>query len=307
MSDDAFTTGSDEPMSEDTAAQEPEEPIAGSSPETADEGGEEGGGAGMAGPLEIPSTGRLFVVFGGAAMALSTLLSWLEVGNDSFPNIAGVGVSTFGVGTIVFLAGLSLVLRRPSSGVTMGIALGALGSTLVYITLVGLDNGLAAGVWVGLAGSAIAVLGALILVFEEEDRPQLQLRSPAAALGAALAVVASFWLDWVLNSSALIADRRTGEEAFNGLHSDVLFGFPILILGGIVLVLLTELTSLQTSLAKGRQQWIYLIIQMAGVAIAVTAGSNVVGLMMLGVFAFGSGPLVALVGGVMITRSIKEA
>ena len=122
-----------------------------------------------------------------------------------------------------------------------------------------------------------------------------------------MAVVASFWLDWVLNSSALIADRRTGEEAFNGLHSDVLFGFPILILGGIVLVLLTELTSLQTSLAKGRQQWIYLIIQMAGVAIAVTAGSNVVGLMMLGVFAFGSGPLVALVGGVMITRSIKEA
>lgn len=307
MSDDVFTTRSDEPASQDTAAEEPEEPMVEDSPEVADEGGDDGGGTGMLGPLEIPSTGRLFVVVGGAAMALSTLLSWLEVGNDSFPNIAGVGVSTFGVGTIVFLAGLTLVMRHPTSGVTMGIALGALGSTLVYITIVGLDNGLAAGVWVGLAGSAIAVLGALIQVFEEEDRQQLQLRRSAAALGAALAVVASFWLDWVLNSSALIANRSTGEEAFNGLHSDVVFGFPILILGGIVLVLLAELTTMQNPFAKDRQQWIYLMIQMAGVAIAVTAGSNVVGLMMLGVFAFGSGPLVALVGGIMITRSIKEA
>ncbi|WP_419930121.1 hypothetical protein [Candidatus Poriferisocius sp.] len=307
MSDDAFTTRSEEPASQDFADQEPEDAMAEGSPEAADAGGDDGGGTGMLGPLELPSTGRMFVVVGGAAMALSTLLSWLEVGNDSFPNIAGVGVSTFGVGTIVFLAGLLLVLRRLTSGVAMGIALGALGSTLVYITIVGLDNGLAAGVWVGLAGSAIAVLGALILVFEEEDRPQLQLRPSAAALGAALAVVASFWLDWVLNSSALIANRRTGEEAFNGLHSEVLFGFPILILGGIVLVLLTELTTMQTPFAKDRQQWIYLMIQMAGVAIAVTAGSNVVGLMMLGVFAFGSGPLVALVGGVIITRSIKEA
>ena len=294
-------------MPGDISAEEPEELIADSSAETADEGSNGGGSTGILGSLEIPSTGRMLVGIGGAAMALSTLLSWVEVGNDSFPNIAGVGVSTLGVGSIVFLAGLLFVLRRLSVGITMGIALGALGSTLVYISLVGTDNGLAAGAWVGLAGSAIAVLGALVLVFKEDDRPSLQLRRLSAVLGAALAVVASFWLDWVLNSSALISDRGMGEEAFNGLHSEVLFGFPILILGGIVLLLLFESTSIQTSMAKVRQQWIFLLIQMAGVAIAVTAGSNVVGSMMLGVFAFGSGPLVALVGGVVIAHSIKQA
>ena len=307
MNDDVSTTESGQPMPEDSTAQEPGEPIADNPAEAADAGSEDGGGTGMFGSFKVSSKGRKLVSVGGAVMALSTLLSWLEVGNDSLPNIAGVGVSTFGVGSIVFLAGLALVLRRLPVGVTMGIALGALGSTLVYISLVGRDNGLAAGAWVGLAGSAIAVLGALVLVFKEDDRPPLQLHRSLAALGAALAVVSSFWLDWVLNSSALISDRGRGDEAFNGLHAEVLFGIPILILGGIVLLILVESTSIQSSMSKIGQQWIALLIQMAGVAIAVIAGSNVVGLMMLGIFAYGSGPLVALVGGIMITRSIKQA
>ena len=40
MNDGAFTTESDEPMSEDTAAEEPQQPIVDSSAEAADEGGD---------------------------------------------------------------------------------------------------------------------------------------------------------------------------------------------------------------------------------------------------------------------------
>lgn len=307
MNDDVSTAGSNEPMSEDTAAEEPEEPMVESSPEAADEGDDDGGDTRMLGDIEIPSTGRMLVGIGGAAMALSTLLSWIEVGGDSFPNIAGVGVSSFGIGFVVFLAGLSLLLGRLSVGATMGIALGAFGSTLIFISLIGIDDGLlAVGAWVGLAGSAVAVLGALMMLADSDDRPPLDFRPVSAALGAALAVVASFWLDWVLNASALIGrERGRDQDAFYGLDADVLFGIPILILGGIVLVLVIELMSFPPAAAEKRRQAIYLMAQIAGIAITVIAGTNIVGLMMLGVFAYGSGPLVAVVGGVLITRSIR--
>ena len=49
-----------------------------------------------------------------------------------------------------------------------------------------------------------------------------------------------------------------------------------------------------------------MVSQAAGVAIIVIAGSNVLA-MVFGNNAFGSAPIVALVGGIMLTRSIKEA
>ena len=299
MTDDVFTTRSHEPASQDTAAQEPEDPIAPSSPETADEGGDDGGGAGMLGPIELPSTGRLLVGLGGAVLALSTLLSWVEAGPDSFPNIAGVGTSAYGVGLAVFLVGLSLLLRSKSVAATLGMALGAFALTLISIILIGADNDLfGIGAWVGLAGAAVAILGALQLGFESDERPDLEFHPLPAALGAVLAVIASFWLDWVAG---------TASGTVGGLDFDVLFGFPILILAGIALVFAVELISVPQMVMEGRRQALLMIAQAAGVGIVVIAGSNVLATMVLGYDSFGSGPIVALVGGIMLTRSIKEA
>lgn len=306
MNDDVFTTGSDEAASEDTAAQEPEEPIAPSSPEAADESGDDGSGAGMLGPIEIPSSGRLLVVIGGAAMALSTLFSWVELGSDSFPNIAGVGTTTVGAGLAVFLVGLSLLLRSKSVAATLGMALGAFAITLIYIVLSDRDF-LAFGAWLGLAGTAVAVLGALLLAFESSDSPDLELSFTPAALGAALAVVASFWLDWILSLGSTFAGGFGDVGPLNGLDRDVLFGVPVLILAGVALVLVVELISVPRMALEGRRQLLLTICRTAGIAITVIAGSNVLGMLLLGLFAFGSGPLVALVGGVMLVCSIKEA
>lgn len=294
MTDDVFTTRSDEPASQDPAAQEPEEPIAPSSPEAADVGGDDGGGTGMLGAIEIPSTGRLLVGLGGAVMALSALLSWLKTGPDSFPNTTGIGDSTFGVGLAVFLVGLSLLLRSRSVAATLGMSLGAFAIALIFIVLIGTDSHLlGVGAWVGMAGAAVAVLGALQLGYESDDRPDLEFHPLPGALGSALAVVASFWLDWVAGP-------------ISGLDSDVLFGLPVLILGGLALVLIVELISVPRMVMEGRRQVLLTASRVAGVAIVVIAGSNVLG-MLFGNDAFGAAPIVALVGGIMLTRSIKEA
>ena len=289
---------------------DPEEPTADSTPEAADEGADNGGSTGMLGSIEIPLTGRLLVRMGGAVMALSALLSWLELNISGFPNVSGAGYTTRGVGLAVLLVGLTFLLRPGAVGVTLGMALGAFGATLIFIVLVGTGSGLlAAGAWVGLIGTAIALLGALLEVFESGDRPRLDFHPLPAALGAVLAVVASFWLDWVLNPSAWIGglNDEWREAPFNGVDMGVLFGLPILILGGIALVFTVDLVSAPRKVLEGRRQALLLICQAAGVAIVVIAGSNALNGALFGYSAFGSGPLVALVGGIMLTRSIHHA
>ena len=308
MNDDVSTTESDQPMSEDSAAEEPELPRGEGSPESADEDGEGGGDSGMMGPLEIPSTGRMLVGIGGAVMALSTLFSWVEIGADSFPNIAGVGDSTIGIGLAVFLVGLSLLLRHRSMAATLGMALGAFGATLTLIMVIGTDNDvLGFGAWLGLVATAVAVVGALLLVYESDERPALDFHPMEGALGAALAIAASIFLDWALASAYFLGggNPQLGEVA-NGLDPDILFGLPVLILGGIALVFIVELISVPRMVLEGRRQWLLMISQTAGVAIVVIAGSNVLGSAILGFRSFGSGPLVALVGGIILTRSIRQ-
>ncbi len=308
MNDDVSTTESDQPMSDNSAAEEPEEPMAGGESEPAAEKGENGGGPGKLGSFKNLLTGGMLVRVGGAIMAIAALFSWLEVGNDSFPNVAGVGTTTFGVGLTVFVLGLSLFLRPWSVAVTLGTTLGAIGITLVFISIVGTSGGeLAIGAWIGLAGSGIALIGALQVAAKSDKKPTLDVRLMPVALGAALAVVASFWLDWMLNFGLYIFSGSESSEPLNGLHPDVLFGVPILILGGIVLLACTELTAIPLITSEGRRQVLLLVCQIAGIAITVIAGSNVVGMMLLGLFVFGSGPLVALVGGLLMIRSIREA
>lgn len=300
MTDDAFTTGSDEPMSEDTAAEEPEQPIVDSSVEAADAGGDDGGGNGMLGPLEIPSTGRMLVGLGGAAMVLATLFSWIESGPDSFPNISGIGTSTFGVGLTVFLVGLALLVRVKSAAATLGMSLGAFAINLIFILIVGADAPLLGfGAWLGLAGCSVAVLGALVSAYEQEEAPTLDVHPVAGALGAVLAVVASFWLDWTRGSYDF--------APLSGVDTDLKFGIPVLILGGIALVLLVDLLTVPRMVMESRRQVLLMICQTAGIAIVVIAGSNVLAKTMLAPEFFGSAPIVALVGGIMLIRSIKEA
>lgn len=300
MNADVFAAGSDKPMSEDAAAEEPEEPMVEGSPEAADADGDVGDGAGMLGPLEIPSMGRILVGLGGAAMVLSTLFSWIELGSDSFPNVSGVGSSTIGVGLTVFLVGLSLLVRAKSVAATLGMSLGAFAITLIFVLIVGIDAPLLGlGAWFGLAGCSVAVLGALISAYEQEEAPTLEIHSAAGALGAVLAVVASFWLDWT----------RSGYDVLplSGVDTDLKFGIPVLILGGIALVLIVDLLTVPRMVLEGRRQWLLTVCQTAGIGVVVIAGSNVLAMAVLGYEGFGSAPIVALAGGIMLTRSIKEA
>ncbi|WP_419918399.1 hypothetical protein [Candidatus Poriferisocius sp.] len=312
MSDDLPTTEADEPMTGDTASEEPdeltgdtasEEPVAAGASETAGEGESDTGNP-IVVFFEIPSISRLLVGLGGAVMAISTLFSWLEVGQDSFPNFAGVGTSTLGVGLMVFLVGLVLLLKPQPVGTTLGLALGSLAITLIFIVLIGPgDSSFGFGAWIGLAGTALAVLGALYQAFESRDHPTvLDFQPGSAALGAALAVVASFWLDWV---GPAFPFEGFWENA-SGVNRDVLFGLPVLILAGVALVFTVELIFQQQGM--GGRRVLLMLSQVAGTAITVIAGANVLGLAM-GWFLpgplFGSGPLVALVGGVMLTRSIR--
>ena len=322
MNDDASTTEADQPMSEDTAAEEPEQPIADSAHAAADEGGDDGDGNGMLGPIELPSTSRLLVGLGGAVMALSTLFSWIELGSDSFPNVSGIGTSTFGVGLTVFLVGLALLVRAKSAAATLGMSLGAFAINLIFILIVGADAPLLGfGAWLGLAGCSVAVLGALVFAYEQEEAPTLDVHPVAGALGAVLAVVASFWLDWTRGNYDI--------APLSGVDTDLKFGIPVLILGGIALVLLVELltpwrsdgsSKSSTGIALVllvdlltfprmviRRQVLLMICQTAGIAIVVIAGSNVLAKMMLSPEIFGSAPIVALVGGIMLTRSIRQA
>ncbi|WP_419927274.1 hypothetical protein [Candidatus Poriferisocius sp.] len=241
----------------------------------------------------IPWKGNTLVRFGGAGMALSTLFSWLETGQDGFPNVSGIGASTFGVGLTVFLVGLSLLLRRKSIAVTLGMALGAFAITMIYIVLISVDTSLLGlGAWLGMVGSSVAVLGAVQMVFEPEEQLTMEFQPLPTALGSILAVTASFWLDWV-------------DGPLNGLNSEVLFGIPVLIMAGIALAVTVHLVTVPHKVTEGLRQTLLAISHSAGFAILVIAGSNVLGLI-LGNAAFGSGPLVALVGGVMLTRSISQ-
>ncbi len=264
---------------------------------------------GMLGSLEFPSTNRLLVRLSGLVMAVSTLFSWLVGGPDSFPNIAGAGQSTFGVGLAVFLVGLLLLLRRLSVGATLGAALGALGITLIFVSLMRPnDVEFGVGVWIGMGASAAAVLGALLLAFESDDGPLFESQPMPMALGAALAVVASFWLDW---SSLAYFNVHTGfydSGPVNGLDNDLLFGYPVLIMGVVALVAAVELMTSPSLIPENRRQILLLAAQAAGVVVVVTAGSNVLAMTMLGYSGvFSTGPLVALVGGIMVTRSIRQA
>ena len=249
--------------------------------------------------LSLPPPQQLLLTLGAALMVIAPLLSWRKAeGLDAFPNLAGAGGSAPGAGLIVLVVGALLLIRRPSVGLAIGRALGAMLVALMYILLVPDDGSLAAGAWVALIGSLLALLGSGMSLMGAGTRPALQVsRAGAAALGAGLAAVGSFWLDWRIS-------LRGDPLIEGGLSTDVIAGFPILILAASSL--LTLLTLLDANASERARSMSAFHLQYSGACIAVVAASAVLGAVMTG-GTVTSGPVVALVGAFFITRSVQPA
>ena len=245
--------------------------------------------------IVIPSADRLFVVVGAGAMVLSGLLSWLELAPDAFPNFAGVGM---GAGLAVFLVGIALLVRPPHIDTQLGVTLGAFVAALITaITLAG--EGLGAGVWVAIVGSLLALAGIVFAAADATRRTARRVEYKAMGwMGAVMALLASFWMDWP--SSAFT--RFAGSSPTSGLDGDVVTGYPVLILSVVVLVLLGYRS--QVSAPGGTNAARH--IRIAGIAVAVLAAADISGSLMSAAWT-GSAPVLALVGALMITRSVVPA
>ena len=254
--------------------------------------------------LAVPPIDRLLVLLGAAAMVLSGLLSWIEVGPDAFPNFAGIGAGGGGVGLVVVLIGLALLSRRPQLDTANGVTLGAfLASLVVVITLVDEVDasgvGMGAGAWVAMVGSLVALAGVAFGTMDPSRRPSRRVTHKApATLGAALAVIASFWLDW---SSGFSAGMAGSFPLPGGLDSDVATGYPVLILGVLILLLLLGLLSPTASAAM--QARMAMNIRVFGIAMVVLAAGDIAGSLMTSSLT-GSGPVLTLIGALMVTRSV---
>ena len=247
--------------------------------------------------FSLPPPERLLTTLGAAVMVVAPLLSWRKAGGlDAFPNLAGAGWSSGGAGLMVLVVGAILLVRRPPAGLALGRALGAMLVSLVYVLLAA-EGTLAAGAWVGLVGSLLALLGIGMSLTDAANRPALKVgRAGATALGAALAAIGSFWLDWGLSWE--------GGTIVGGLSTDVISGFPVLILAATSL--LTLLSLLDPNASERAKSMAAFHIQYSGACITVVAIAAVLGAVMTG-GTVTSGPVVALVGAFLITRSVQPA
>ena len=254
--------------------------------------------------LAVPPIDRLLVLLGACTMVLAGLLSWINVAPDAFPNFAGIGAGGGGVGLVVFLAGLALLSGRPRIDTANGVALGAFLASLVTVIVLFDESegaGMGAGAWVAMIGSFLALTGIAFATMDPARRPGRQVTHNAvAALGAGLAIIASFWMDWPTS-----AERAFGESfVVGGLDSDVATGYPVLVLGVLVLLLLLGLLSPSNSAAMRAKMAMH--VRVSGIAMVVLAAGDLAGSLMTPVLT-GSGPILALVGGLMITQSVGSA
>ena len=255
--------------------------------------------------LAVPPIDRLLVLLGASAMVLSGLLSWIEVAPDAFPNFAGIGAGGGGVGLVVTLIGIALLSRRPQIDTAKGVALGAfLASLVTVIVLVDESDGvgMGAGAWVAMVGSFVALTGIAFAMMDRRRRPNRQVRNNAVAMvGAGLAIIASFWMDWAVSTEGVFFGDGF---VVSGLDGDVATGYPILILGVLVLLLLLGLLSPTTSERMRADMAIH--IRVAAIAVAALAAGDLAGSLMTSTLT-GSGPVLALVGAMMIARSVGPA
>lgn len=295
----------------DREEQDPPEgsaPQGGAADEASARSGDSAAGSKRQVTLAVPSIDRLLVLLGAAAMVLAGLLSWINVTPDAFPNFAGVGAGGGGVGLVVFLAGLALLSGRPRLDTANGVALGAFLASLITVIVLFDNSGgtlMGAGAWVALIGSFAALTGIAFATMDPARRPGRQVtHNVMAALGAGLAIVASFWMDWATSAAGIFGEDFLGEDLVSvagGLDSDIATGYPVLILGVLVLLLLLGLLSPSNSAAMQAKMAMH--VRVAGIAVVVLAAGDLAKSLM-GPALTGSGPILALVGGLMITRSV---
>ena len=87
------------------------------------------------------------------------------------------------------------------------------------------------------------------------------------------------------------------------MDPDVSYGIPVLILASVALLLIVGGYFELLTIGKLGS----LIIQVAGISVTVIAGANVLGGMIAEAFVFGSAPLVALAGGILLTGAVRES
>ena len=251
-------------------------------------------------------------------MVVAALMSWVEPGLSTSPGLVGVGPVTGGVGLIVLVVGLSFLFRPSRSGVVLGRAVGGFVAVLVFVVRIETAPGsrfdLAPGAWIALTGAAIALFGSVLLLPDSNLGPEQRIAWLPAVVGATMAVVGPFFLAWrgLVQGSALELGFRPFEILADGLSTDLITGYPILILGSAVLFL-AILASVEGGNASGRQGFL-IVCQVSGSAIALLAGMEVAGTLMQGGanhstsrFLILSGPLVALAGGILLARSIRPS
>lgn len=245
----------------------------------------------------LPPPQKLLSTLGALLMLIAPLLSWIKAeGLDAFPNLAGAGWSSGGAGVMVLLIGALLLVRRPSAGLAIGRSLGAVLVSLIFILRAG-EGTLAAGAWVGLIGSLLALLGIGLSLTDAANRPALQVsRAGAAALGAVLAAIGSFWLDWEVSFGTASIE--------GGLSTETIAGFPVLILAATSLLSLLAL--LDAGASERAKSMAAFHVQYSGACIAVVAAAAILGAVMAG-GTVSSGPVVALVGAFFVTRSVRPA
>ena len=252
--------------------------------------------------VAMPPVDRLLVLVGAVCMVLSGLLSWLKWGPDAFPNFAGVGTGGDGSGLAVLLAGVALLVRRREIDTQIGVTLGAFVASLITATTLAGESagiGLGAGAWVAVVGSLLALTGSVPAAADATRRPARRIEHRTMGwLGAALALLASFWMDWP--ASAFL--RSAGGPVTGGLDSEVATGYPVLILSVAILVLLGYVS--QVVPRGGANAAMH--IRIAGIAVAVMAAADVAGSLMSSTWT-GSGPVLALIGAVLVTRSVVPA
>ena len=162
--------------------------------------------------------------------------------------------------------------------------------------------GMGAGAWVAMVGSAVALAGVTFGTIDPSRRPsRCVIHKAPATLGAALAIIASFWLDW---SSGFSSGMVGAFPLPGGLDSDVATGYPVLILGVLTLLLLLGLLSPTASAVM--QARMAMNIRVAGIAMVVLAAGDIAGSLMSSSLT-GSGPVLALIGALAIVRSVGSA
>ena len=114
-------------------------------------------------------------------------------------------------------------------------------------------------------------------------------------------VLASFWMDWPRNAA-----HSSNDDPFTvGIDGDVGTGYAVLVLGVMTFSCCSG-TCRPPRSSAGAGAGAIAYVHVAGIAVAVMAAASIIGSVMYAEIV-GSGPVLALIGSLMVTRSVVPA